>query len=168
MRRIRHVVFAVGAAAAVMWAAAGSTVAADQTVEIDNLAYSPPTVTVQVGDTVNWINADDVAHTATDADGSFDTEVIAPGTSVSVLFDTAGTSSYACTIHPQMTGTVVVEAAAAAPTEGDPEATMAATDMLADLATDPEAGGTILGVILVALVLAVTLLPARRLKRKPR
>jgi plastocyanin len=168
MRRIRHLVFAVGAAATLMWAAAGSTVAADQTVEIDDLAYSPPTVTVEVGETVIWVNGDDIAHTATDTDGSFDTEEIAPGTSVSVLFDTVGTSDYACTIHPQMTGTVVVQAAGAAPTTGEPAATMSATDTLADLTTDSDTGATILGIILVTLVLAVTLLPARRLKRKPR
>ena len=145
MSRIRHLVFATGAALALSWAATGSTVAADQTVEIDDLAYSPPTVTIQVGETVTWINGDDIAHTATDADGSFDTEEIAPGTSVSVLFDTVGTSSYACTIHPQMTGTVVVEAAGAAPTAGEPAATMSATDTLADLMTDTDTGATISG-----------------------
>ena len=167
MRRIRHLMFAVGAAAALLWLAAGSTVAADQTVQIDDLAYSPPTVTVEQGDTVIWMNADDIEHTATDADGSFDTEVIAPGSSVSVLFDTVGTSAYACSIHPAMTGTVVVVAAGAAPTAGDPAATMAATDTLADLATDPDAGWAILGVVLIALVLVVSLVPARRLGRKP-
>ena len=48
-------------------------------------------------------------------DGSFDTGSIANGASDSVTFDTAGTFAYICSIHPQMTGSVVVEAAAATP-----------------------------------------------------
>ena len=83
----------------------------------------PATVTIQVGDSVTWTNEDSVAHTATAGDGSFDTGSIANGASDTVTFDSAGTFAYICSIHPQMTGSVVVEAAAtpaptAAPTTG--------------------------------------------------
>jgi len=50
-------------------------------------------------------------HTATASDGSFDTGTIAPGGSGSVTFNTPGTYSYFCAIHPDMTGTITVVAA---------------------------------------------------------
>jgi len=169
MRRIRHVMLAVVGAATLLWSATGSSLAADQTVEIDDLAYAPPTVTIQVGDTVTWVNGDDIPHTATDTDGSFDTEVIdAGGDTATVTFDTAGTSSYACSIHPQMTGTVVVEAAGAAPTAGAAGATAAPTDTLAEIVTDIDGPGPLIAAILIVLALLVTLAPARLFGRRPR
>jgi plastocyanin len=165
MRRDRQATLAGLGAALLLWATAGFVMAADQTVEIADLAFSPSTVTIQAGETVTWINADNVAHTATDADGGFDTEQINPGAEVSVLFDTVGTSSYACAIHPQMTGTVVVQAGAAA-TAADPGATVAPTDTLDDGASGSGSVWAIVGVVLVALALVVTLTPARVVRRK--
>ena len=91
--------------------------AADHAVDIAGFAFSPGSVTVSVGDTVTWSNADAQSHTATADDGSFDTGTITGSTPKSVTFATAGTFDYHCKIHPAMTGTVVVEAASAtAPT----------------------------------------------------
>jgi plastocyanin len=106
--------------------------AADQTVSIEGFAFAPASVTVEVGDSVTWTNADDAAHTATAGDGSFDTESIAAGESSTITFDTAGTFAYVCAIHPTMSGTVVVEAAGApAPTDaGGAGVTPAPTDTL--------------------------------------
>jgi plastocyanin len=87
---------------------AGVALAADQSVDIQNLAFNPSTVTVNVGDTVTWTNNDSVPHTATADDNSFDTGNIDPGTSDSVTFTSAGSFPYSCTIHPTMRGTVVV------------------------------------------------------------
>ena len=101
---------AVGALAAGLLIA-GTAVAADGDVTISGFAFSPGTVTVSVGDTVTWTNNDGVGHTATGDD--FDTGTISGGATASVTFDTAGTFAYHCSIHPQMNGTVVVEAAAA-------------------------------------------------------
>jgi plastocyanin len=98
-------------------AGAGVAVSADETVVIDAFAYVPATVTVQVGDTVTWRNDDSVAHTATADDGSFDTGALATGESGAETFQAAGTFDYHCSIHPQITGTVVVEAGAPAPTD---------------------------------------------------
>lgn len=104
------------AIAAIALAGAGSAVlAADAAVSIANLAYDPATVTVNVGDSVTWTNNDSVGHTATADGGSFDTGSIAGGQSDSVTFTAAGSFPYHCTIHPQMTGTVVVQGAAATP-----------------------------------------------------
>lgn len=94
---------------------APAALAADHAVDIAGFAFSPQSVTVAVGDTVTWSNADAQNHTATANGGSFDTGTIGGSTSKSVTFSTAGTFAYHCKIHPSMTGTIVVEAAAAPP-----------------------------------------------------
>jgi plastocyanin len=111
MVRMRRWPLAAAAAALSTWIAASSVLAADSAVTIAGFAFDPATVTVQVGDSVTWTNQDSAAHTATAGDGSFDTGPIANGGSETVTFDTAGTFAFACSIHPPMTGSVVVEAA---------------------------------------------------------
>jgi len=80
------------------------------TVTIANGVYSPNSVTVKVGQTVNWVNRDTVGHTATDS-GVFDTGSIPAGSAhdVPVAFNTAGTFSYHCTLHSGESATVVVQ-----------------------------------------------------------
>jgi plastocyanin len=79
------------------------------TVTIKNGVYSPNPVMVTVGQSVNWLNADAIAHTATDP-GVFDTGSIAPTSAADapVVFNTVGTFSYHCTIHPTETASIVV------------------------------------------------------------
>lgn len=93
-------------------AATIASAAASTGVTIQNFAFGPASVTVNVGDTVTWTNQDSVpeGHSAT-GDG-FDTGILKEGQSGSATFDTAGTFSYVCTPHPNMKGTVVVAAAA--------------------------------------------------------
>jgi plastocyanin len=111
MHRRRLPVASIGAGFALALAVVvGPALAADRTVTIEGFAFSPKTVTVNVGDTVTWRNEDSTAHTATDS-GKFNTGDIAPGSSKSVTFNAAGRYSYICAIHPTMTGTVVVRAA---------------------------------------------------------
>lgn len=93
-------------------AVAGTALAADHAVAISGSAYSPANVTVAVGDTVTWTNSDQISHTATADGGSFDTGALGNGASGTVTFSNAGTFPYHCSIHPDMTGSVVVEAAA--------------------------------------------------------
>lgn len=78
-------------------------------VAIENFAFDPGTLTIAVGDTVTWTNNDSAAHTATADDGSFDSGNIEQGESFSHTFDEAGTYTYVCTFHPNMTGEIVVE-----------------------------------------------------------
>lgn len=85
--------------------------AASGGVTIEDFAFAPRTITVDVGDTVTWTNRDTAGHTATADDGSFDTGVLGRGQSGSRTFDEAGTFAYHCEPHPSMTGTVVVRAA---------------------------------------------------------
>ena len=82
------------------------------TVTIKNGVYSPNPVMVKVGQTVNWLNSDMVAHSATDS-GVFDTGSIAPTSAHSdngdgVTFNTVGTYNYHCTLHANETATIIV------------------------------------------------------------
>jgi plastocyanin len=110
--RAGRVLEAVAGGAVVAGLIAGTALAADQAVSIAGQAFNPRSVTVSVGDSVTWTNADAVAHTATADDASFDTGNIAAGGSDSITFATAGSFAYHCAIHPAMTGTVTVQAAA--------------------------------------------------------
>ena len=65
-------------------------------------------VSVSAGQTVAWTNMGGQAHTATAADGSFDTGLVTPGSSAPVQFDTPGLYAYMCTPHPWMKGNVAV------------------------------------------------------------
>jgi len=78
-------------------------------VVIHNFAFQPAELTVNVGDTIVWKNTDIVSHTATAADGSFDSGEIKPGKSWKLVAKKAGTFAYLCTPHPNMHGTLTVK-----------------------------------------------------------
>ena len=123
----RSIVVAALLGPALVLPLAPAVLAADHPVDIAGFAFSPQSVTVAVGDTVTWSNADAQNHTATANGGSFDTGTIGGGSSKSVTFSTAGTFAYHCKIHPSMTGTIVVQGAAAPPpTDTRPETTSVA------------------------------------------
>jgi plastocyanin len=73
-------------------------------------AFTPPSVTASVGQTVAWVFQDANPHTVTADDDSFTSPKggLANGKTYSHTFDKAGTYKYHCFIHPQMFGTVVV------------------------------------------------------------
>ncbi len=78
-------------------------------VGIVDFTYDPDPLTVAVGDTVTWTNEDDFAHTVTSKDeGPLDSGDIDGGGTFEATFDTAGTFSYVCAIHPNMNGDVEV------------------------------------------------------------
>jgi amicyanin len=80
----------------------------DNTIRIKNFAFDPASIRVKVGSTVRWVNQDSVPHRILFTDGA-DSTVLAGSQSWSRKFDVAGTYDYACTIHPAMQGTVIVE-----------------------------------------------------------
>jgi predicted lipoprotein with Yx(FWY)xxD motif/plastocyanin len=90
-------------------AAAPSTAAAANTLQIRNSSF-PSSITIAEGTPVTWVNADAEDHTVTADDGSFDSGNIAPGANYQRTLP-AGTVKYHCTIHPEMTGTVIVTSA---------------------------------------------------------
>lgn len=96
----------------------------DASVMIANFAFSPQTITVSAGDTVTWTNTDQAAHTVTANDGSFDSGLLSQGQSFSQTFSSPGTYSYICSIHPFMTGTVVVVAPSTEATTPAPAASV--------------------------------------------
>ena len=102
--RLAAVVIAIGALAT-------TAQAASHTVTVQNFAFGPPALTINLGDSVTWTNSDAIGHTATSNAGSpatFDKQLPASGGSATVAFSIAGTYAYHCTIHPFMTGTIVV------------------------------------------------------------
>ena len=92
----------------------GGGTAADVTINIVGMAgansYSPSPDTVTVGQTVSWKNNDSITHTATDNGSAWNTGNIGAGnTSTPITMGTAGSFPYHCTIHPTMTGFLVVK-----------------------------------------------------------
>lgn len=159
----RFVAIALLVAGSALLAFAPRTRAASTiSVEISGFAFQPATVTIQVGDTVTWTNLDGAAHTATDTgpQALFD-GVMDNGESFSYTFTQAGTFNYFCTFHPQMTGTVIVQAASA----GGSQVPDAAMGQPAD---DPPTPGPLgsaaamLGAVLLMLSLLIAISWNRR------
>ncbi len=79
-------------------------------VKIDNFSFSPGTITIAVGTTVRWTNRDDIPHTVvSDDQRTFASKTLDTDDQFSYTFTKAGTFGYFCSIHPKMTGKVVVE-----------------------------------------------------------
>jgi plastocyanin len=78
-------------------------------VKIDNFSFGPGEFTIAVGTTVTWTNRDDSPHTVVSTDGVFKSKVLDTDEKFSYTFTKAGTFPYFCSIHPKMTGTVVVK-----------------------------------------------------------
>jgi len=88
---------------------AASDSSAKVAVTIDNFNFTPGTITVSVGTTVVWTNKDDVPHNVTNPDKEFKSPTLDTGEKWEYTFKKAGTFEYYCTIHPKMTGRVVVQ-----------------------------------------------------------
>jgi plastocyanin len=88
-----------------------SAVAAAEThqISISGFKYQPDVLTVHVGDTVEWKNADIVPHTVTAVDKSFNSGAIKPGATWKFVVKKAGSFAYVCTPHPNMHGKLIVE-----------------------------------------------------------
>jgi amicyanin len=95
-------------------AATGSSTPAPATpvgpnaVNIDNFKFVPQSLTVPVGTTVTWTNQDEEPHTIAAKDGSFHSPALDSRQTFSYAFQAPGSYDYICSIHPFMTGTVVV------------------------------------------------------------
>jgi amicyanin len=88
-----------------------SAQAAGTEVQIDQFTFAPQQVTVKAGMTVTWINDDDAPHSVASSTKLFKSKTLDTTDSFSFTFTTPGTYDYFCSLHPHMTGTVVVEAA---------------------------------------------------------
>jgi len=90
---------------------AASAHVAETEVKIDNFAFAPQRVVVKAGTTVIWINDDDIPHTVASSAKLFKSNALDTKDKFSFTFTTAGAYEYFCSLHPHMTGTIVVEAA---------------------------------------------------------
>jgi plastocyanin len=86
-----------------------TTTASSNTINIVNFTFTPGTLTVKAGTTVTWANNDTTTHRPTSDNGVFDSGDLAPGATFSFTFNNTGTFSYHCSIHPYMTGKVIVQ-----------------------------------------------------------
>ena len=81
-------------------------------VRIEDFAFVPANIVIDVGTTVTWTNYDSVGHTVTSDDGdALDSALVQDGDTFSYTFDTPGEYAYHCTPHPNMLGLVTVRAA---------------------------------------------------------
>jgi len=81
-------------------------------ITIKNFAFDPPALTVKAGTEVTWTNQDSAPHTIVSDTGSpeaFTSRSFSTGQSYSFTFTRPGTYPYHCSIHPAMTGTIIVE-----------------------------------------------------------
>ena len=112
--RIRNIRIAT-ALAVVLAVAAGlpatSAQAIDTQVKIDNFTFAPQHITVKAGTTVTWINDDDIPHTVASNTKLFKSKALDTEDEFSFTFTTPGSYDYFCSLHPHMTGAIVVEAA---------------------------------------------------------
>jgi plastocyanin len=119
MIAVRTVVAAAMIEFAILAAASGFSVparAADASVTIDNFTFSPGRLTVKAGTTVTWANQDDIPHTVASDTKVFKSKALDTDDKFSFTFATPGVYDYFCSLHPHMTGTIVVEASSAAAT----------------------------------------------------
>ena len=89
--------------------AAAPAAAGKAEVQIDNFSFSPVALTVKAGTQITWTNADDIPHTVVSNGPSFKSKVLGTGEKFTFTASKPGTYSYSCSIHPNMTGKVVVE-----------------------------------------------------------
>ena len=76
---------------------------------INNFSFTPQTLTVRAGTTVTWVNKDDVPHTVTSNDKKFKSRALDTDEKFSYTFSARGTNSYFCSVHPHMTGKIIVQ-----------------------------------------------------------
>jgi plastocyanin len=88
----------------------GSGAGAGTTVTMQDIQFAPKTLTVKVGQTVRWRNQDSVDHNVVATSGaSFRSQAFGQGGTYAYTPTRSGTIKYVCTLHPGMSGTLVVQ-----------------------------------------------------------
>ncbi|HEY8052635.1 MAG: plastocyanin/azurin family copper-binding protein [Steroidobacterales bacterium] len=112
----KRLLLTAAGAAALCWAAAGpvavaagAAAAAPTIVVAKEFMFAPLSLNVTVGSTVTWTNQDDEPHTVVSDTGMFRSGAMDTHESFSFRFDKPGTYHYACSIHPRMVGTIIVQ-----------------------------------------------------------
>lgn len=98
-----------GIAAMLVWVAVPAS-ADEVAIKIGNFTFGPQELKVKSGTTVTWVNEDDIPHTVVSLN-NFRSKALDSDDKFTFTFTTPGTFKYFCSLHPHMTGTIVVEAA---------------------------------------------------------
>lgn len=77
-------------------------------VTIDNFTFTPPQLTIKPGETVTFVNYDDIPHSVVGKGGAFRSKTLDTDDTFSFTFATTGEFAYFCGLHPHMTGKIVV------------------------------------------------------------
>jgi len=85
-----------------------TSTASQNSVSIQNYAFSPSTLTIQKGANVTWKNDDSVQHTVVSDSSAFSSPLLSTGDTYTYQFNNSGSFSYHCSIHPYMKGTIVI------------------------------------------------------------
>jgi plastocyanin len=120
----------------------GARKASSTSVTVQDFSFTPSSVTINVGDTVTWHNSGQAPHNASADDGSFRTPDLNNGQSASHTFDSAGTFSYICTIHPNMHGTVRVVLSASGSGGGGGASSSSSGTSESSAVASPDAAGS--------------------------
>ena len=91
------------------FAATDANSGSEVAVKIDNFSFSPATITIPAGTTVKWTNRDDIPHTVVNDEQKFESKALDTDERYSYTFTKPGTYPYFCSIHPKMTGKVIVQ-----------------------------------------------------------
>ena len=88
----------------------GASGAGQNKIEIKDFAFNPQTITVKSGDKITWINRDEEPHTVVSVGKKFQrSSALDTDQEFSIIAGAPGTYEYFCSVHPKMTGTIVVK-----------------------------------------------------------
>ncbi|HEU5048229.1 MAG TPA: cupredoxin family copper-binding protein [Rickettsiales bacterium] len=99
----------IRAAIIILMTSSSQAWAKDTVIEIKNHQFTPAAITVTAGTTVIWINKDDDPHTVLAKGGVFHSAALDTNDKYSYTFTKPGTYKYLCTMHPVMTGSIIVK-----------------------------------------------------------
>ena len=83
--------------------------AGSYTINIKDFMFTPRNLTIPVGSKVTWINKDEEPHKVAEVNSTFGSQPLDTDEGFTYEFKTAGKYEYFCTVHPRMTGTIIVE-----------------------------------------------------------
>jgi len=89
---------------------AGSATAKENKIEIKDFSFNPQTITVKSGDKITWVNKDEEPHTVVSVQKQFKkSTALDTDQEFSITAGAPGTYTYFCSVHPKMTGTIIVQ-----------------------------------------------------------
>ena len=116
MLRLRSLIIAMLGCALILAVVLRSATASGQAaptevtqINVDNFTFSPEMATLPVNGTVTWTNKDDVPHVIASSDGVFRSKGLDTDDHYSFKFTKPGVYSYYCSMHPKMTGKIIVQ-----------------------------------------------------------